>query len=56
MIPKALHDSGNAGQPPENWEIRDANGDLLDTSKKIEDFSFAEGAKLFLNLKAGIGG
>lgn len=56
IIPKALHESGNAGQPPENWELRDAAGTLLDTNKKIGDFDFAEDAKLFLNLKAGIGG
>ncbi len=56
LIPQALHASGNAGQPPENWELRDASGALLDLDAKISSFSFAEDAKLFLNLKAGIGG
>jgi Protein of Unknown function (DUF2604) len=56
IIPKALHDTGNSGQPPENWELRDAAGTLLDTSKKIETFGFAAGVTLFLSLKAGVGG
>lgn len=56
VIPKALQETGNTGQPPENWELRDSNGTLLDTSKKIESFGFAPGVQLFLNLKAGVGG
>jgi hypothetical protein len=56
IIPKALEQTGNAGQPPENWELRDQNGVLLPLETKIEDFNFAAGTKLFLNLKAGVGG
>lgn len=56
LIPKALQQSGNQGQPPENWELRDANGQLLDPNKKTGDFGFKEGTTLFLNLKAGVGG
>lgn len=56
IIPKALHDSGNVGQPPENWELRDLAGALLDTNQKIEAFDFNAETKLFLNLKAGVGG
>ena len=56
IIGKALEQTGNSGQPPENWEFRDAGGALLDGSKKIEDFQFPADVKLFLNLKAGIGG
>ena len=56
VIPKALEATGNTGQPPENWELRDANGTLLDISKKIESFHFPAGARLLLNLKAGVGG
>ena len=55
-IGKALELSGNVGQPVENWELRDANGNLLDASKKIEDFGFPDEVKLFLSLQAGIGG
>lgn len=56
VIPKALEATGNVGQPPENWELRDQGGKLLDTSQKIGSFGFAEGVRLFLNLKAGVGG
>ena len=55
-IGTALAQSGNVGQPIENWELRDASGNLLDTSKKIGEFGFDDTVKLFLSLKAGIGG
>lgn len=56
IIPKALEQTSNSGQPPENWELRDAAGTLLDTTRKIEDFGFPSNVTLFLNLRAGIGG
>ncbi len=56
IIPDALHLSGNSGQPPDNWELRDAPGNLLPLDKKIGEFSFAGDVRLFLNLKAGVGG
>lgn len=56
IIPRALEQSGNAGQPPENWELRDAAGTLLDLSKKLEEFGFPANTTVFLNLKAGVGG
>lgn len=56
LIGRALEESGNAGQPPDNWELRDEAGNLLDLSAKIGSFGFVAGTKLFLNLKAGVGG
>jgi Protein of Unknown function (DUF2604) len=56
IVEKALHDTGNTGQGPENWELRDANGTLLDLGAKVGSFDFPPGVRLFLNLKAGIGG
>jgi hypothetical protein len=56
VIPKALEQTGNVGQGPENWELKDAEGTLLDLDKKITDFSFANLTKLFLSLKAGVAG
>ena len=56
IIPRALEQTGNSGQPPENWELRDAAGSLLDLSKTIEEYGFPANTTLFLNLKAGIGG
>lgn len=56
VIPKALEESGNTGQPAENWELRDADGAELDLDRKIGDYGFPPDVRLFLNLKAGIGG
>ena len=56
IIPDALHQTENSGQPPENWELRDADGNLLDLNKKIGDYGFPPKVRLFLNLKAGVGG
>jgi hypothetical protein len=56
VVNKALEQTGNSGQPPENWELRDSQGGLLDLSKKIGDYNFPPDVKLFLNLKAGVGG
>ena len=56
IIPDALRQTENSGQPPENWELRDTDGNLLDLDKKIEDYGFADKVRLFLNLKAGVGG
>ena len=52
----ALKTSGNSGQSAERWELRDESGQPIDTGKKIGESGIAAGAKLFLNLKAGVGG
>ena len=56
IIPDALRQTGNSGQPPDNWELRDVDGALLDLDKKVGDYGFPEKTRLFLNLKAGVGG
>jgi hypothetical protein len=56
VIARALEQTGNAGQPPDNWELRDAAGAPLALNQKIGDFSFPADVRLFLNLKAGVGG
>lgn len=56
VVKRALDKSGNSGQPIENWELRDSSGQLLDLSKTIGQVGTVNGAKLFLNLKAGVGG
>jgi hypothetical protein len=56
VIEKALDESGNKGQPPQNWELRNAAGQLLDPHKKLEEYHLPDGTKLFLSLKAGVGG
>lgn len=56
VIEEALEQTGNVGQPMENWELRDPNGNLLDPSQKIGSFDFPEDVTLFLSLKAGVAG
>ena len=56
VIPEALTKTGNVGQPPENWELKDANGAALELSKNISEFGFTRETKLFLSLKAGVAG
>ena len=53
---KALEESGNSGQPIDNWELRDGSGTVIDMGTKIAQSGIKEGATLFLNLKAGVGG
>ena len=55
-VEDALKASGNSGQPAEQWELRDESGQTIDTGKKIGELGIAAGAKLFLSLKAGVGG
>ena len=55
-VEDALKASGNSGQPAEQWELRDESGQTIDTGKKIGESGIAAGAKLFLSLKAGVGG
>jgi Protein of Unknown function (DUF2604) len=56
IIGRALAQTNNNGQPIENWEMRNAAGDLLDLQAKIGTFALSAGSRLFLNLKAGVGG
>ena len=48
---KALAKSDNTGRPFDDWEIRDQDGVLLPPEKKIHEFNFEDGQKLFLSLK-----
>lgn len=56
VVEKALEESGNVGQPPENWELRDAAGLELDQEQTVKHYKLENGVKLFLNLRAGVGG
>lgn len=54
---QALATSHNTGRPPDDWELRDINGNLLqDVSRPIGSYGFAAGVRLFLTLKVGAGG
>ncbi len=56
LVRKALHESGNQGQPPENWELRKTDGTLLDQSVTIAQAGITDGMTLFLSPRAGAGG
>lgn len=56
IIPIALKNTGNIGQAPDSWELKDDKGGLLDTNKKIEEYGFTGEILLFLSLKAGTAG
>lgn len=53
---KALEATENVGQEPENWELKDEAGTVLDLDKKIGEFGFPKDVTLFLSLKAGQAG
>ncbi|WP_213290035.1 DUF2604 domain-containing protein [Bradyrhizobium sp. sGM-13] len=53
---KALEETKNLAQPPENWEIKNEGGELLDPDKKLGEFGFGKEVTLFLGLKAGVAG
>jgi hypothetical protein len=55
-VARALAESGNTGRPPSEWQVRDANGVLLETQRKLGDFGFTNGTRLFLSLAVGAGG
>jgi Protein of Unknown function (DUF2604) len=56
VIHKALQQTDNEGQPPANWELRDEAGNVLDPHTKVADLHLTPTSKLFLSLRAGIGG
>lgn len=56
IIPEALRETGNTGQPQENWRVLDGNGNEFDRGRKIEEFNFGSGTTLFLSLREGVGG
>lgn len=55
-IGKALEQTGNEGQPAENWEFKNAGGEILPLDRKIKDFGFSPNVTLYLDLKRGVGG
>ena len=55
-IQKALQDSGNTGRNPDEWELRDASGVLLEKHRTPKDLNLRDGARLFLSLRVGAGG
>ncbi|WP_316173356.1 MULTISPECIES: DUF2604 domain-containing protein [unclassified Bradyrhizobium] len=53
---QALTETQNLAQPPENWEIKNEAGTVLDPAKRVGDYHFGKEVTLFLSLKAGVAG
>ena len=56
LVHEALTRSGNEGQPASAWELRRADGALVDQALTIEASGIAEGMTLYLSPRAGAGG
>ena len=56
IVQKALDATETKGQPAENWDVKDVNGNVLPLDKKIEELGFAADVILFLSLKVGAAG
>lgn len=55
-VQRALAESGNTGRPPDEWEVRDASGVLLEKTRSPADLGLRDGTRLFLSLRVGAGG
>jgi len=55
-VREALRESGNQGQRPEDWELRNEAGHLLALSMRPDEAGLFDGQTLFLSPKAGAGG
>jgi hypothetical protein len=55
-VEKALDESRNTGRPPDQWEVRNSSGVLLENDRSIEDLGLKDGTRLFLTLRVGAGG
>lgn len=57
VVQKALEETTNTGQPASEWEVRDASGEILSQDMKVNQIpGVTNGTRLFVNLKAGVGG
>lgn len=52
----ALNSSESKDRPLSDFDFKASSGSLLDLGKKVEDYHFAPGTKLFLSLRVGIQG
>ena len=57
VVVEALKATGNdMGRPADEWELKDKDGLKLDVSRRVEEFGFASGVKLYLAPIIGAGG
>ncbi len=53
---KALEMAEETGREPDEWEIKDDSGNVLDPTVKVKNLGLKDGAKLFLGPKVSGGG
>lgn len=56
LVGQALEQTGNVGQPADNWEMKDLEGNVLDLNRTIGSLCAEGELTLFLSLKAGAAG
>ena len=57
VVETALQQTQNSGQPAEAWELRGPDdAPIADLSTKIKKLDLDEDDRLYVNLRAGIGG
>ena len=56
LVREALNQTGNKGQPPADWELRTADGVLIEQNLTIEAAGIVGGMTLYLSPRAGAGG
>jgi hypothetical protein len=56
VVRRVLNDTGNTGQGPDGWELRNQEGAVLALGATVKDAGIPTGATLFLNPIAGAGG
>jgi hypothetical protein len=56
LVQHALQASGNTVRDAQEWELRNTDGALIDTTRSASDLGLTSGTKLFLSLKVGAGG
>lgn len=57
VVETALEQTQNSGQPVDAWELRGPDdAPIADLTMKIKKLDLDEDDKLYLNLRAGIGG
>jgi len=56
LVREALNQTGNKGQPPADWELRTADGALIEQNLTIDAAGIVDGMTLYLSPRAGAGG
>lgn len=56
LVKFSLEKTGNRGQPSSEWELRSADGKLIEQTLTVKDAIIVRGSILYLSPRAGAGG